>query len=173
MAMGFARQSKGHLKIYSEVGEGTTVRFYLPRAFPDGLASAPNRPAQVPDVSGAHVLVIEDDPEVRQTLERFLLGFGCSVATAKTGDDAIVLVTNNPNFDIFLLDVVLPGKLVGRALARSLVEACPGAKVIFMSGYTENAIVHNGQLDHDVQMIQKPFSRERLAAEIDRATQRR
>ena len=169
MAYGFAKQSGGHIKIYSELGEGTTIKLYLPRT-PDPMPVETEEPkSRQGAVVGARVLVVEDDPSVLKTMIGYLRSLKCDVASATNSTDAVELVSQHQDFDIFLVDVVLPGQLTGHRLAEALLEKCPNATVVFISGYTENAIIHNGQLDPDVRLLQKPFSKAELAATLLRA----
>jgi signal transduction histidine kinase len=168
MVFGFAKQSDGHVKIYSEPGEGTTVRLYLPRAI-GAVLPAPQRsgvPADLPHGS-ATILVIEDDAGVREVASTMLRELGYRVLEAVDGEEARrVFSENDAAVDLLLVDVVLPGRMKGNEVARQLAQARPGIRVLFMSGYTENAIVHHGRLDDGVQLIGKPFQREQLAQKV-------
>ncbi len=164
---GFVKQSGGHLKIYSEVGEGTTVKLYLPRGF--GEESA--QPARVPAlaVTGTEtVLVVDDDEIVRATLASMLEELGYSVLVAANGAEALAIVETDATIDLLFTDVVMPGPIGGRRLAEQAAEIRPALKVLFTSGYTENAIVHNGRLDPGVELLSKPYGREHLAAKLRR-----
>jgi signal transduction histidine kinase/ActR/RegA family two-component response regulator len=164
---GFAKQSGGHLKIYSEVGEGTTVKLYLPRGF--GQQSA--QPARVPPlaVTGTEtVLVVDDDEIVRATVSSMLEELGYTVLVAANGTEALALVESDAKIDLLFTDVVMAGPIGGRKLAERATEIRPALKVLFTSGYTENAIVHNGRLDPGVELLSKPYGRERLAAKLRR-----
>ncbi|MFC3183276.1 ATP-binding protein [Cypionkella sinensis] len=168
MVFGFVKQSGGHVKIYSELGQGTTVKMYFPRdladhaADPGQLAPVFGRPASGQD----RILVVEDDTAILRYAERTLIILGYSVDTALTGEDAIDLLQTK-SYDILLTDVVLPGSLNGARVAELARKLSPGIKVLFMSGYTENAIVHNGQLDLGVELISKPFTRDDLARRLE------
>ncbi|MGH7030342.1 MAG: CHASE3 domain-containing protein [Stellaceae bacterium] len=164
---GFAKQSGGHLKIYSEVGEGTTVKLYLPRGF--GQQSA--QPARVPALAVAGtetVLVVDDDEIVRATVASMLEELGYSVLQAANGADALAIIETGSSIDLLFTDVVMAGPVSGRELAERATELRPALKVLFTSGYTENAIVHNGRLDPGVELLSKPYGRERLAAKLRR-----
>jgi signal transduction histidine kinase/CHASE3 domain sensor protein/ActR/RegA family two-component response regulator len=166
---GFVKQSGGHLKIYSEVGEGTAVKLYLPRGF--GQENA--QPARVPAlaVTGTEtVLVVDDDEIVRATVASMLEELGYAVVLAANGAEALAILETDEDASIDLLftDVVMPGPIGGRKLAERAVAIRPALKVLFTSGYTENAIVHNGRLDPGVELLSKPYGRERLAAKIRR-----
>ena len=168
MVFGFVKQSGGHIKIYSEPGEGTTVRIYLPRAM--GAAASPAQrsgaPVELPSGS-ATVLVIEDEPAVREIAVAILSDLGYRVLEAADGEEGLqVFGAHAAAVDLVLTDVVLPGSLRGREAAERIVAIRPGVKVLFMSGYTDNSIVHNGRLDDGFQLIGKPFTREQLARKV-------
>ncbi len=168
MVFGFVKQSGGHVKIYSEPGEGTTVRLYLPR--PAGGAmpaqAAARAPVELPRGS-ASVLVVEDDAAVREIACAILGDLGYRVLEAADGEEALrVFGANAATVDLLLTDVVLPGPLRGRDVAERVVAVRPEVRVLFMSGYTENSIVHHGRLDEGVQLIGKPFRREQLARKV-------
>ncbi|MDO9714270.1 CHASE3 domain-containing protein [Paracraurococcus lichenis] len=168
MVFGFAKQSGGHVKIYSEPGEGTTVRLYLPRAF--GVTSSalprPGTPVELPRGS-ATVLVVEDEPSVRDITAAILRDLGYCVLEAGSGPEALrVFGESGAKLDLLLADVVLPGGMKGHEVARRVTEVRPTVRTLFMSGYTENAIVHHGRLDDGVHLIGKPFSREALACKV-------
>ncbi|ASP19253.1 sensor kinase CckA [Antarctobacter heliothermus] len=167
MVFGFVKQSGGHVKIYSEEGHGTTVKMYFPRHIADPKRTsnaADARPLGQPRGAG-HVLLVEDDPAILLYAERTLKALGYTADTALTGDAAAELLRQE-TYDILLTDVVLPGNLNGARLADLAGKIAPRTKVLFMSGYTENAIVHNGQLDPDVELISKPFTRDQLARRL-------
>jgi signal transduction histidine kinase/ActR/RegA family two-component response regulator len=167
MVFGFAKQSGGHVKIYSEPNEGTTVRLYLPRAVGAAAQARPlDRPAQVPRGT-ATVLVVEDEAAVRDIAVTILRDLGYQVVEAADAEQALrVFGEQSARIDLLLTDVVLPGKLRGPALAEQIAAVRPQVKVLFMSGYTENAIVHQGRLDDGVQLISKPFKRDQLARKV-------
>ena len=168
MVFGFVKQSKGHVKIYSEPGQGTSIKIYLPRAV-GGLGAAPVRTqAPMPLVRGeATVLVVEDEPGVREVAVSILRDYGYRVLEAADGEEALrVFGSHASDIDLLLTDVVLPGKLRGRDVAERVTALRPQVKVLFMSGYTENSIVHNGRLDDGVHLIGKPFKREQFAAKV-------
>ena len=168
MVFGFAKQSGGHVKIYSEVGEGTTVRLYLPRAVGFELAGRPRAeaPVELPHGS-ATILVVEDDDAVREVAVEMLRDLGYRVLAAADGPEALrVFGANDAKVDLLLADIVLTGGMKGDEVARRLVEVRPELRTLFMSGYTENAIVHHGRLDSGVQLIGKPFQRQHLARKV-------
>jgi signal transduction histidine kinase/ActR/RegA family two-component response regulator len=168
MVFGFVKQSGGHVKVYSEPGEGTTVRLFLPRAVgaevPAGQRTG--TPVQLPRGSGT-VLVVEDEPAVREIAIAILSDLGYHVLEAADGEDALrVFGAHASSVDLLLTDVVLPGKVRGREMAERIRSIRPEVRVLFMSGYTENSIVHHGRLDDGVQLIAKPFKREQLARRV-------
>lgn len=164
---GFVKQSGGHLKIYSEVGEGTTVKLYLPRGFGQENAQLARVPALA--VTGTEtVLVVDDDEIVRATVASMLEELGYTVPLAASGAEALAIIEQDGRIDLLFTDVVMAGPIGGRKLAEKAIEIRPSLKVLFTSGYTENAIVHNGRLDPGVELLSKPYGREVLAAKIRR-----
>jgi len=163
---GFVKQSGGHVKIYSEPGQGTTVKVYLPRQM-GGAADGPARgggglPRGEPDEV---VLVVEDEPGVRAFSTEALAGLGYQVLEADGGAMALRLLDTHPEVSVLFTDVVMPG-MNGRLLADEARRRRPGLRVLFTTGYTRNAVVHNGVLDSGVQLIGKPFTVEALAAKL-------
>jgi len=168
MVFGFVKQSGGHVKVYSERGEGTTVRLYLPRALgvaaPVGQRSG--KPVELPRGS-ATVLLVEDEPAVREIAAAILGDLGYRVLEAADGEEGLrVFGANAAAVSLLLTDVVLPGKVRGRELAERITAMRPEVRVLFMSGYTENSIVHHGRLDDGAHLIGKPFNREQLARRV-------
>jgi PAS domain S-box-containing protein len=169
MVYGFVKQSGGHVKIYSEPGEGTTVRMYLPRVHEKEAPLA--SPDQLETRGGSEcILVVEDDEEVRSTVTEMLGELGYKVLVASDGQRASEIIEQGAEIDLLFTDVVMPGPLRSPALARKAQErAIP---VLFTSGYTENAIVHGGRLDPGVDLLPKPYTRQTLAARIRDALNR-
>lgn len=165
MVYGFVKQSGGHVKIYSEVDQGTTVRIYLPRSVADE-----DREVAVhngPVVGGSEtVLVVEDDEQVRSTVVETLSDLGYSVLTAKDAQAGLNVIESGVPIDVIFTDVVMPGPLKSSEMARRAKERLPGVAVLFTSGYTENSIVHGGRLDPGVELLSKPYSREALARRL-------
>ena len=167
---GFVKQSGGHIKIYSEVGEGTTVRVYLPRS---------RRPEQRPEPAAAGgeavvggsetVLVVEDDPAVRDAAVETLTELGYRVLQAGSGEAALAVLAGGTRVDLLFTDVVMPGPVRTRELARRAQELSPGLAVLYTSGYTENAILHDGRLDEGVLLLSKPYRRDDLACRVRQA----
>ncbi|MFN4283464.1 MAG: PAS domain S-box protein [Alphaproteobacteria bacterium] len=170
MVYGFIKQSNGHVKIYSELGQGTTIKMYLPRAV-DEPASADAPSAEGAATPGGHerLLVVEDDALVRQSAETMLRGLGYDVTAVANGPAALDALRERPGFDLLFTDIVMPGGMNGRQLADRALEMLPGLKVLFTSGYTENAIVHHGRLDAGLRFLGKPYRRQELARKIREA----
>jgi signal transduction histidine kinase/ActR/RegA family two-component response regulator len=165
---GFVRQLGGHVKIYSEVSEGTTVKMYLPRhlgEMPPAVQGTSSQPARAR--AGECVLVVEDDPNVRGYVVETLGGLGYDVLGAGGADQALQLLQSTEAVKLLLTDVVMPGKN-GRKLAEEGVKLSPSLKVLYMTGYSRNAIVHQGRLDPGVELIQKPLTSEQLATAVRR-----
>jgi two-component system, NtrC family, sensor kinase len=162
---GFVKQSGGHVKIYSEVGEGSTVKIYLPRFHGDASAQEPPVPDSHRGQTGECVLVVEDDADVRAYVVDTLGGLGYDVLEAKSGEDALRLMDQYNGIGLLLTDVVMPG-MNGRKLAEEARQRRPDLKVLYMTGYSRNAIVHQGRLDPGVDLIQKPLSGEQLSAMV-------
>jgi two-component system, NtrC family, sensor kinase len=164
---GFVKQSGGHVKIYSEAGEGTTIKIYLPRFF--GRASAAEEKAAAPrrGRSGESVLVVEDDSDVRDYVVETLASLGYKVFEAGEAESALRLLDENPSVHLLLTDVVMPG-MNGRKLAEEARLRRPDLKILSMTGYSRNAIMHQGRLDIGVDLLQKPISSEQLASAVRR-----
>ncbi|MGB9110233.1 MAG: PAS domain S-box protein, partial [Telluria sp.] len=165
MVYGLVKQSGGHIKIYSEIGEGTTIKLYLPRSrdVEDSYVSLQTQPV----VGGSEtVLVAEDDEAVRATAVDILTTLGYRVLKASDASAALTVIDSGVHIDLLFTDVVMPGPLRSPELARKAKERLPGLAVLFTSGYTENAIVHGGRLDRGVELIGKPYTKESLARKI-------
>ncbi|MGE5563014.1 MAG: ATP-binding protein [Bacillota bacterium] len=171
MVYGFVKQSGGHVKIYSEVGEGTTVRIYLPRVHDnEDLSTGP----ELVEAGGGSetILVVEDDDEVRVTVTDMLRELGYKVLTARDAASAVPIIESGVKIDLLFTDVVMPGPVRSPELARKAKERIPGIGILFTSGYTENAIVHGGRLDPGVNLLTKPYTRQMLAARVRDALSR-
>ncbi|PBC07253.1 histidine kinase [Mesorhizobium sp. WSM3859] len=163
---GFVKQSGGHVKIYSEPGEGTTIRIYLPRFTGPEEAAQPVKAGNRSDVPATEtVLLVEDDARVRASTAAALLELGYTVIEAAGGDEALQKLGQNAAIALMLTDIVMPG-MNGRQLAEQARRQSFSLKVVFMTGFTRNAVVHNGVLDNDVHFIAKPFTLEQLAAKL-------
>ncbi len=165
MAYGFVKQSGGHIRLYSEIGHGTSVRIYLPRCAQQAEEVATGH---VGEVKHGHetVLVVEDDPKVQATVVELLTGLGYAVLKAANAEQALAVVASGIHIDLLFTDVVMPGVLRSTDMARRAMRMSPGLKVLYTSGYTHNAIVHGGRLDPGVQLLSKPYSRSQLAAKV-------
>jgi signal transduction histidine kinase len=162
---GFVRQSGGHIRIYSEPGEGTTIKLYLPRES-DPLAKVAKPQLEAVSEGGAEtILVVEDHDQLREYSTSVLRELGYQVLEARQGGEALELLKARKDVQLLFTDVVLPG-LNGRELADEALRVRPDLKVLFTSGYTRNAIVHNGRLDEGVDLISKPFTFAALAAKV-------
>jgi PAS domain S-box-containing protein len=162
---GFVKQSAGHIKIYSEEGHGTTIRMYLP---PGTGAPVAFEIDATTAMQGGHetILVVEDDRLVRDYVLTQLRSLGYVTMGAANGEEAMVLVEAGQEFDLLFTDVIMPGAMNGRQLADEIAKRRPGLKVLFTSGYTENAIIHHGRLDTGVLLLAKPYRKSELAGMI-------
>jgi len=166
MVYGFAKQSQGHVAIYSEQEKGTTVKIYLPRAANNvGRLDAES---VKPLVEGGDetILIVEDDPEVRRITKRILMRQGYTVLESENGLEALELLGKANAIDLLLSDIVLPGGISGPEIAKKVRGKLPNLKILFMSGYTENAVVHHGYLDEGVDLINKPFTFKTLGSKV-------
>ncbi len=167
MVYGFVKQSGGSVDIYSELNEGTTVKIYLPRAH--GKVIEETLPAVTPDLasgSGETILVVEDNPDLGNVVTRMLSSSGYVPLYAEDVPQAVQLFESNPNISLLLTDVILKGAEKGTDLATIVEKRWPETAILYMSGYTENAIIHDGRLDPGVELLPKPFSRQQLAQRI-------
>jgi signal transduction histidine kinase/DNA-binding response OmpR family regulator len=163
-AFGFVKQSGGHIKIYSEIGEGTTIKLYLPRTRrqADTLEDLSNL-----QVEGGHehVLVVEDDEGVRVAVVDMLTDLGYRVSRAENAETALELLKSEKP-DLIFTDVVMPGAISTREFTRRAQEMLPAVRILYTSGYTQNAIVHNGRLDDDALLLSKPYRKDELARKL-------
>lgn len=164
---GFVKQSRGHVKIYTEVGEGTTVKIYLPRyAAKSDDAEEEVLPGLARGKGHETVLVVEDDADVRSYSTDCLRDLGYSVLEATTARAALQILQSHPEIAVLFTDVGLPGGINGRQLAEEARKQHPGLKVLFTTGYARNAIVHDGRLDIGVELLTKPFSQAALGEKL-------
>jgi CheY-like chemotaxis protein len=166
---GFVRQSGGHVRIYSEVGHGTTVKLYLPRLTGTvedaGETGRPTRHALARG-EGETILVVEDEEELRAFSAEALRELGYRVVEADDARTALRALDQVAQIELLFTDVVLPGGVNGRELADEVVRRSPRTRVLFTTGYTKNAIVHHGRLDPGVHLLGKPFSYAELASKV-------
>ena len=165
MVYGFVKQSAGHIKIYSEPGQGTTVRIYLPRVRQEEDLAIE---IDTGPISGGSetILAVEDDEEVRATVVEMLSDLGYRVLKAKDAQSALAIIESGVPVELLFTDVVMPGPLRSPELARKARERLPNVAVLFTSGYTDNAIVHGGRLDEGIELLSKPYTREALARKV-------
>jgi signal transduction histidine kinase/DNA-binding response OmpR family regulator len=165
MTYGFVKQSHGHIKIYSEVGSGTTVKIYLPRSFETEIELIS---ASVQPVMGGSetILVVEDDADVQAAAVDMLTNLGYQVLKAHDGESALAVLNSSSHIDMLFTDVVMPGPVRSPEVAKQAKQRFPHIAVLFTSGYTQNAIVHGGRLDPGVELVSKPYRREDLARKI-------
>lgn len=166
---GFVRQSGGHVAIYSEPERGTTVRLYLPRHFGDAAEMERVTPTMLPEGSAREViLVVEDEDGVRDLAVEALRDLRYTVIHAEGAKDALQMLDTHPEIALLFTDVVMP-EVNGRELAEAVHQRRPDLPVLFTTGYTRNAIVHNGLVDADVQLLAKPYTLEQLALKVRQA----
>jgi len=165
MVYGFVKQSRGHVNIYSESGHGTTVKLYLPRRLgTDDKVRVPDATAHTP--GHEKILIVEDDEAMRRLAGRLLRAMGYATTEAGTVVEALQVLTRDREIALILSDVVLPDGMKGPQLAEQAKSIRPDVKLLYMSGYTDNAIAHHGRLDPGVKLLQKPFRRSELGAAV-------
>lgn len=167
MVYGFVKQSGGHIKIYSEEGYGTTIKLYLPPG--EGTVDVATPVAPQAQGGAETIFVVEDDTLVRNFVTAQLQSLGYKTVAAPDSRAALQLIEAGQPFDLLFTDVVIPGGMSGRELAEEVARRRPGLKVLYTSGYTDNAIVHHGKLDDGVLLLTKPYRRNQLAAMIRKA----
>jgi signal transduction histidine kinase len=164
---GFVKQSSGHVKIYSEPGQGTTVKMYFPRL----AGAADERPAReiLPAAgSGECILLVEDNEDVRRFTAQMLSQLGYRVTVAPDGQLALRVLEQLRGVDLLFTDIGLPGGMTGRQLAEQAQRRWPSVKILYTTGYARNSIIHHGRLDAGVELIVKPFTQSALAAKVRR-----
>ncbi|HEX4552919.1 MAG TPA: CHASE3 domain-containing protein [Xanthobacteraceae bacterium] len=172
MVHGFVKQSGGHIRLYSEIGHGTTVKIYLPRlASADATLAVPAelspRQQTLPEARASEtVLLVEDNESVREYARSVLDGLGYTVIEARNAEEALRVINGGAQVDILFTDVVLGDGLNGRELANRITAKRAGMPVLFTTGYTRNAIVHHGRLDAGVHLLDKPYTQHDLAQKI-------
>src|SRR5262249_36906904 len=169
MVYGFVKQSGGHMTIDSEVGRGTTVRLYLPRADVAAVEMTLD-PASAPVAApGGHkrILVVEDEPAVRESAVSLLAGLGYTVLEAADGAAALILAEEDPPIDLLFTDLLMPGEMNGLTLGQELRRRQPGLRILYCSGYSESAFAQQDRLGEPVaELLQKPYRRQDLAPKI-------
>jgi len=166
MVFGFVKQSGGHIRVYSELGEGTAIKMYFPRARTEQENVSVVSSRQKITGGTETILVVEDDGAVREYVTAQFRWLGYTVLEASTGAEALEVLQGTPEIDLLFTDVVMPGGMGGRELADAARKLRSGLKVLYTSGYTENSIVHQGRLDTGVKLLNKPYRREQLAAKV-------
>jgi PAS domain S-box-containing protein len=169
MVYGFVKQTGGHIKIYSEIGRGTTIKLYLPQAGERAEEPADGS-SELPLSGGSEViLLVEDDPLVRTSVTAEIESLGYETIAVANAAEALAAVDSDLAFDLLFTDVVMSGPMDGRQLADEMAKRRPGTKVLFTSGYTENAITHHGRLDPGVLLLAKPHRKVDLARMLRKA----
>jgi PAS domain S-box-containing protein len=165
---GFVKQSKGHLKLYSEIGHGTAVKIYLPRYYGAEQPADATAVVQLPeriDMWSEAILVVEDEERIRQVTTEALRELGYTVFPAVSAKEALQILESRPEIGLLFTDIVMPD-MNGRRLAEAALTSRPNLKVLYTTGYTRNAVLHNGVLDPDVNFIAKPFTLDQLSQKI-------
>jgi CheY-like chemotaxis protein len=167
MVFGFVKQSKGHIKIYSELGHGTVVRLYLPRAEQAPTAEPAAGEVDRQDVSHESILVVEDDADVRRIVTKQIAELGYAVIEAQNPKEALALVKDpGTRIDLVFTDIVMPGGVSGYELARDAIAERPGLKVLFTSGYSGSMVRSDEGLTNADYFIGKPYRKQDLARKL-------
>jgi len=166
MVFGFTKQSGGHIKIYSELGEGTAIKLYFPRV--QGVQQSTSQPETelVLQGEGEHILIAEDDDLVLKHLDAQLRSLGYRVTAVTSGPEALASLKAHGDIELLLTDIIMPGGMNGRELADRARAEFPSLKVLYTSGYTENAMIHHGRLESGVELLSKPYTRLALANKL-------
>jgi CheY-like chemotaxis protein len=168
MVYGFARQSNGQVRIYSEIGQGTTMCIYLPRQFgQEGEVESPQQSATSSTGQGKTVLVVDDEPTVRMLVGEVLKELGHTAIEMSDGPSGLAVLQSAMAIDLLITDVGLPGGMTGRQVADAGRAVRPGLKVLFITGYAENAAIGNGHLEPGMQVLTKPFAIHELTRRIE------
>jgi two-component system, cell cycle sensor histidine kinase and response regulator CckA len=169
MVYGVVKQNNGLINVYSEPGQGTTFKIYLPRHRVRAASLSPKGRDELGKGGQETVLLVEDEPTILKMITMMLEREGYTVVGASTPGEAIRLAKEHSgDIQLIMTDVVMP-EMNGRDLAKNILSIYPGAKCLFMSGYTANVIAHHGILDEGVSFIQKPFSKGALTAKVREA----
>ena len=166
MVFGFVKQSKGHIRVYSEPDQGTSIKMYFPRTRTAEQHIVTSRAKSKLTGGAETILVVEDDSAVREHVVAQLRALGYHVLEASAGAEAIEILKQTSSIDLLFTDVVMPGGMGGEELADLARQLRPSLKVLYTSGYTENSIVHHGKLDPGVKLLNKPYRREQLAVKV-------
>ncbi len=169
MVYGFVKQSHGHINVYTEVGVGTTVKLYLPRADDDETAmpARSEGPGGDERCANASILLVEDDDMVRTFASQLLAARGYRVSIAENGPEALAMLGSGIEVDLLFTDVIMPGGMTGPQLAEQAVALRPGLRVLYTSGYTENAILRRHGFDTDIPLVTKPYRQSELIGKIE------
>jgi len=166
MVFGFAKQSKGHITITSEVGQGTTVKLFIPRSEEDAAKDGGKDAAKKIARGSERILLVEDDENLREIPVKMLRKQGYEVVEAGDGKEAIKHLQDCQTFDLLFIDVVLPGGLSGFEIADGIKRIQPDIKVLYTSGYAEGAFASQEHLDSNVTLLKKPYHQKELLAEV-------
>jgi CheY-like chemotaxis protein len=165
MAYGFVKQSGGHIDIDSTVGEGTTINILLPRT--DGtVTEKKTMPLDTVARGTETVLAVDDEQDILDNVAAMLRDLGYRVLTADSAGAALAMLDGQERIDLLFTDVIMPGAVSATELAECACRAHPGIRVLFTSGYTDNAVIHNGRLDEGVKLLSKPYGRAELASAV-------
>jgi CheY-like chemotaxis protein len=166
MVFGFVKQSGGHVKLYSEVGHGTSVKLYLPRSAAAQPSAATTAASEEMEGGNEKILIVEDDALVRKYVVTQIKSLGYSTLSAADAAEALEIIDRQADIDLLFTDMIMPGAMNGRQLADAALKRRPSLKTLFTSGYTENAVVHHGRLDAGVLLLAKPYRKAELARMI-------
>lgn len=166
MVFGFAKQSNGHITISSEVGLGTSVNLYMPRSQDEAVEKDAKVDLLKHTQGSERILIVEDDPEVRKIRAAILRAQGYEVVEVGNGEDAIDDLKASQPFDLLFTDLVLPGGMNGAQIAIEAKRLQPDIKVLFTTGYAENDLIQNGDLDQGMMLISKPYLRAELLEKV-------
>jgi CheY-like chemotaxis protein len=167
MVYGFVKQSKGHIKAYSEEGHGTVMKIYLPRSKSDQRDTTESTASRIGIPSGNEtILVVEDDSAVRRLVVKLLEPLGYRVLEADSGPTALALIKGGEHIDLLFTDMIMPGGMTGAELASQACEHNPKLKVLYTSGYTDTTVFSNGMLERGNHILNKPYRTEQLANQV-------
>jgi CheY-like chemotaxis protein len=166
MVYGFAKQSRDHVTIYSEVGHGTTVKLYVPRSVNSATRKENKEESPMTERDAARILVVEDNESVREISVSILTDQGYEVVEANDGNEALKFLNDGSSFDLLFTDVILPGGMNGADLADEAKRLHPGIKVLYTTGYVEHSVLHNGIVDQGVTIVNKPYRRAELLEKV-------